>query len=200
MASSGDSGGNNLVTEFEKAYAETLATLKNEDTMYNRSPETLRRELDAKILRFTDLARQLETFFLQKRFLLHAHKPELLLREDSTELKQELARKDELLRKHYEKLGQWQGLLQEVQQQQQQGTAVPTSGAPPRHQMPKPGPGPGPAVMGGPRPMGQFPASPSYRVGVPGSPGGGGMGGGGPLAYLEKTTTSIGTSGTNTNR
>jgi hypothetical protein len=40
--------------------------------------------------RFTDLARQLETFFLQKRFLLYAHKPELILKEDSVELRAEL--------------------------------------------------------------------------------------------------------------
>ena len=45
-----------------------------------------------------DIARQLETFFLQKRFLIYNHKPEMILKEDTGELKAELVRKDELIR------------------------------------------------------------------------------------------------------
>ena len=44
------------------------------------------------------LARHLETFFLQKRLLIHSHRPECILREESNELRQELVRKDELIR------------------------------------------------------------------------------------------------------
>merc|ERR1712061_716117 len=83
--------------------------------MFDRSPETLQHELEGKVLRFTELARQLETFFSQKRFLLYSHKPELILKEDSDEMKRELLRKDELTKKHYEKLGDWQSLLQDMQ-------------------------------------------------------------------------------------
>ena len=39
---------------------------------------------------FTDVARQLETFFLQKRFTIYNHKPEMILKEDTGELKAEL--------------------------------------------------------------------------------------------------------------
>ena len=61
------------------------------------------------------MARQLETFFLQKRFLIYNHKPEMILKEDTGELKAELVRKDELIRKHYEKLGKWKEMLADAQ-------------------------------------------------------------------------------------
>lgn len=105
----------NLLAEFEEAFKETMSTLTQEDTMFDRSPETLQHELENKVLRFTELARQLETFFSQKRFLLYSHKPEMILKEDSDEMKRELLRKDELIKKHYEKLGDWQSLLQDMQ-------------------------------------------------------------------------------------
>jgi len=105
----------NLLAEFEEAFKETMSTLTQEDTMFDRSPETLQHELENKVLRFTDIARQLETFFSQKRFLLYSHKPEMILKEDSDEMKRELLRKDELIKKHYEKLGDWQALLQDMQ-------------------------------------------------------------------------------------
>lgn len=105
----------NLLAEFEEAFKETMSTLTQEDTMFDRSPETLQHELENKVLRFTEIARQLETFFSQKRFLLYSHKPEMILKEDSDEMKRELLRKDELIKKHYEKLGDWQALLQDMQ-------------------------------------------------------------------------------------
>jgi hypothetical protein len=60
----------NLLAEFEEAFKETMSTLTQEDTMFDRSPETLQHELENKVLRFTELARQLETFFSQKRYVL----------------------------------------------------------------------------------------------------------------------------------
>ena len=53
---------------------------------------------EEKMTRFMALARHLETFFLQKRLLIHSHRPECILREDSNELRQELVKKDELIR------------------------------------------------------------------------------------------------------
>lgn len=64
--------------------------------------------------RFIDSARQVEAFFLQKRFLLSALKPELIVKEDVTDLKVEIVRKEELIRKHYEKILVWQNLLAEM--------------------------------------------------------------------------------------
>ena len=101
------SNSNSLIAQFEKSYAETMATLTQEDFLYDKAPETLKAELDAKITKFTDLARQMETFFLQKQFLVYAHKPELHLKDESTELRQEIQRKDEIIKKHNERLANW---------------------------------------------------------------------------------------------
>ena len=118
MSSDSGPNTNTLLSQFELAYAETMSTLTQEDTMHDRSPDTIKSEIDTKITKFTDLARQMETFFLQKQFLLYAHKPELHLKDESTELRQEIQRKDELIRKHNERLAQWLKMLQDLQQQQ----------------------------------------------------------------------------------
>ena len=39
----------------------------------------------------------------------------MILKEDTGELKAELVRKDELIRKHYEKLGKWKEMLADAQ-------------------------------------------------------------------------------------
>lgn len=57
----------------------------------------------------------MEAFFLQKRFLLSALKPENVVKEDINELRLELARKEELLKRHYDKIAVWQNLLADLQ-------------------------------------------------------------------------------------
>ena len=55
--SSSDSGGPvNLVTEFEKSYAALAATLVAEDSLHDRSKETLKQE-EEKIQNFMEVAR-----------------------------------------------------------------------------------------------------------------------------------------------
>lgn len=70
-------------------------------------------EVEQTTMNFINLARQIDVFFLQKRFLLSTLKPELLLSEENYDLKHELARKDELIRKHSDKIEQWKKLLNE---------------------------------------------------------------------------------------
>jgi mediator of RNA polymerase II transcription subunit 28 len=45
---------------------------------------------------------------------LSALKPELVVKEDITDLKVELLRKEELIKRHYEKIIIWQNLLAEM--------------------------------------------------------------------------------------
>merc|ERR1712227_412380 len=133
----------------------------------------------------TDVARQLETFFLQKRFMIYNHKPEMILKEDTGEIKVELGRKDELVRKHYEKLGKWKEMLAEAQmnpqnQEPRAHVSVPGSG-------PMPGPG-GQTPHGSFVPGNNYPRMPWHQHNIY-------EGGGlqqGPLAYLERTTSNIG--------
>lgn len=74
-------------------------------------------DVDHSVLKLIDLARQLEAFFLQKRFLLSALKPESVVKEDINDLKTELQRKEELVKRHYEKITAWQTLLADLQVQ-----------------------------------------------------------------------------------
>lgn len=53
----------------------------------------------------------MEAFFLQKRFFLLNMKPDLMLKEENFDLRQEIQRKDELLRKHFDKIDSWKHLL-----------------------------------------------------------------------------------------
>jgi len=185
---SNDSGTNNnsLLSQFELAYAETMSTLTQEDTMYDRSPETVKAEIENKITKFTDLARQMETFFLQKQFLLYAHKPELHLKDESTELRQEIQRKDELIRKHNQRLEQWLKMLQDLQQQQR-STVGPNA----------PMASPSSTSATNAQTLSKSASFPGNqnRLGIPGSPSSGPPlppSAAGPLQFLEKTTTNIG--------
>lgn len=74
-----------------------------------------RTEVEQVTLRFIDLARQMEAFFLQKRFLLSALKPEIGVKEDISDLRLELNRKEDLIKRHYDKIAVWQSLLADLQ-------------------------------------------------------------------------------------
>lgn len=71
-------------------------------------------EVENTIANFIDLARQMECFFLQKRFQLSCLKPELLLKEENIDLRHEIARKDELLKKHSTKIVKWKEYLSDT--------------------------------------------------------------------------------------
>ncbi len=94
--------------------------------------EELRTDAEQNVAKFIEVAKQLETFFLQRRLQISVLKPEQLIKEvmslihpndkilnnlaieqDCSELKQELARKDELIKKHYEKISIWLNMLGE---------------------------------------------------------------------------------------
>lgn len=68
-------------------------------------------EVDLTTMKFIDLARQMEAFFIQKRFLLSAVKPQLVLKEENLDLRMEISRKDDMIKKHYESIERWKKLL-----------------------------------------------------------------------------------------
>ena len=75
----------------------------------------IRAEAEQTTIKFIELARQMEAFFLQKRFLLSALKPELIVKEDINDLRAELIRKEDLIKRHYEKISVWQNILADLQ-------------------------------------------------------------------------------------
>ncbi|XP_014471365.1 PREDICTED: mediator of RNA polymerase II transcription subunit 28 [Dinoponera quadriceps] len=118
-------GNGNLVDEFEEAFQQCLSILTKDEGLGNNGigisggvtvdKDEARAEVEQVTLRFIDLARQMEAFFLQKRFLLSALKPELVIKEDINDLKLELARKEDLIKRHYDKIAVWQSLLADLQ-------------------------------------------------------------------------------------
>ncbi|XP_023341034.1 mediator of RNA polymerase II transcription subunit 28-like [Eurytemora carolleeae] len=70
----------NLVQEFEESFQKSIAALTEDDDLMGKDQETINNTIEDKVTRFSDLARQLETFFLQKRFLIYNYKPEMVLK------------------------------------------------------------------------------------------------------------------------
>ncbi|XP_076164694.1 mediator complex subunit 28 isoform X2 [Ptiloglossa arizonensis] len=119
-------GNGNLIDEFEEAFQQCLSILTTKDEGLGNNgigvsggltvdKEEAHSEVEQVTLRFIDLARQMEAFFLQKRFLLSALKPELVVKEDINDLRVELARKEDLIKRHYDKIAVWQNLLADLQ-------------------------------------------------------------------------------------
>ncbi|KAJ8974414.1 hypothetical protein NQ317_014908 [Molorchus minor] len=81
MATPTNSSGN-LVDEFEEAFQHCLNVLTKEEAVPGADKDEVKVEVEQTTLRFIDLARQMEAFFLQKRFLLSALKPEMNVKED----------------------------------------------------------------------------------------------------------------------
>ncbi|KAI4457329.1 mediator complex subunit 28 [Holotrichia oblita] len=192
MATPTNSSGN-LVDEFEEAFQHCLNVLTKEEVVPSTDKDEIRVEVEQTTLRFIDLARQMEAFFLQKRFLLSVLKPEMIVKEDISELKLELSRKDDILKRHYEKIAIWQNLLADLQSYSKspaQGSSTPSimnnGGSVP--------PGMGGAVASG-MVSPQQAMFMQQGLGGPRGPfsqqGPGGVLQG-PLAYLEKTTSNIG--------
>ena len=91
-----------------------LSSLTNPSNTHIHDSEEVKTSVEQTILKFLDIGRQIECFFLQKRLLLSVQKPELLLSEDCIELRNEIARKDQILNKYYEKLQIWQSMVNET--------------------------------------------------------------------------------------
>lgn len=88
--------------------------LTKEEAVPTTDKDEIKVEVEHTMHRFIDMARQMEAYFLQKRFLLSALKPEINIKEDVNDLRIELVRKEELIKRHYEKIAVWQNLLADL--------------------------------------------------------------------------------------
>ncbi|XP_038070853.1 mediator of RNA polymerase II transcription subunit 28-like [Patiria miniata] len=160
----------NLVDEMEAAFQGCFSTLIAQDHLNVVDSQETRTSVEQSIQRFLDVSKELESYFLQRQQMLSVTRPELPIKEEVEELKQELQRKETLIQQHQANIQKWLAVLQQSdggvppspqQQQQQQQAALQQS----------------PRQMG-PRAMGFPPHQP-----VPLS---------GPLAHLEHAASSIG--------
>ncbi|XP_028657609.1 mediator of RNA polymerase II transcription subunit 28 [Erpetoichthys calabaricus] len=105
---------NTLVDDLEASFEACFASLVSQDYVNGTDQEEIRTGVDQCIQKFLDVARQTECFFLQKRLLLSVQKPEQVLKEDVSELKNELQRKETLIQKHLGRIRHWQQVLEDI--------------------------------------------------------------------------------------
>merc|ERR1712228_156536 len=96
-----------LIEEFKHSFQDIWAPLVTENNALFGSShsEEARQSLEDSVMRYIDIARQLETWFAQRRIVLKT--PEQEIDEEIQDLKQEIERKDNLINKVLERSGKW---------------------------------------------------------------------------------------------
>ncbi|XP_055390054.1 mediator of RNA polymerase II transcription subunit 28 [Condylostylus longicornis] len=140
------SGNGNLMDEFEEAFQACLHALTKQESSNGVDKDEIDVEVQQTANKFIDVARLMEAFFLQKRYLISTLKPEMLLNDENQELNNEIKRKNALINKHYQRLEEWKAMLADTQQQQQQSC---TKTAPGQNMIPEQRTVPIPSTSGG---------------------------------------------------
>ncbi|XP_025096590.1 mediator of RNA polymerase II transcription subunit 28-like isoform X2 [Pomacea canaliculata] len=99
------------INELEKAFQDCITIMTGQEYFTANETDETKTSVENTVQKFLDAARQTEAFFLSKRLILSAQKPEQLLKEDIQELQLELERKEKLIQKHHEHLQLWINLL-----------------------------------------------------------------------------------------
>uniref|UniRef100_A0AAZ3R973 Mediator of RNA polymerase II transcription subunit 28 n=1 Tax=Oncorhynchus tshawytscha TaxID=74940 RepID=A0AAZ3R973_ONCTS len=115
-------------TTFVLCQQACFASLVSQDYVNGTDQEEIRTGVDQCIQKFLDVARQTECFFLQKRLQLSVQKPDQVVKEDVSELRNELQRKELLVQKHLSKLHHWQQVLEDVSVQHRKPSDLPPPG------------------------------------------------------------------------
>lgn len=98
----------NPVKEFEDAFDACIGVLANSNCQQSIENDELKLSIEQCAQKFIDKARELETFFIQKRFQITSQRPEQIIMEDISDIKSEIARKDQLIERFNEKINHWQ--------------------------------------------------------------------------------------------
>ncbi|XP_039719608.1 LOW QUALITY PROTEIN: mediator of RNA polymerase II transcription subunit 28-like [Pteropus medius] len=116
-----------LESSFEACFASLVEAkqVSKDDYVNGTDQEEIRTDVDKCIQKFLDIARKTEYFFLQKRLQLSIQKPEQVIKEDISELRNELQWKDALVQKHLTKLQHWHQVLEDVSVQHKKLADIP---------------------------------------------------------------------------
>ncbi|KAK3095278.1 hypothetical protein FSP39_012642 [Pinctada imbricata] len=125
MASNGS--GTHLVDDLEAAFQNCLSGLTSQEHFNVQDVDEIKAGTDQTVLKFLEIARQTEVLFLHKRLILSKQKPEQLMKDETDDLRAELERKDLLIKRHQEKLQQWQAKLKQVNNKGPISTAAPST-------------------------------------------------------------------------
>jgi len=197
----------NPMDRFEQALQACFMGITKDDRLTNLDSDEIKIDADQAIQNLVESAQGMEAYFLKKKLHIAQEKPELILKDECNDLRAELFRKDELLKKNHEKLGHWQAILSDLQSVTSAGSKSVignplsqsgggnmgvqgplTPGGSGRPQTPA---SVGrPQTPGGPMtPQGRMQPSPSLGYNPMGQ---GPTGLQGPLAFLEKSASTIG--------
>lgn len=180
----------NLMDEFEEAFQNCLLSLTKLEANTGTNKEEVELEVQKTTNRFIDVARQMEAFFLQKRFLVSTLKPDQLIKDENQDLRIEISRKEALLNKHYSRLEEWKSCLSDIQQNpailNRPVGAIPVGLGEGSGGMVGPSGSTGPMVVGSMGTMGGPPGRPGMMPNVPGGMGQmSQIGQGGPQQHLQ---------------
>uniref|UniRef100_A0A5F4W9X6 Mediator of RNA polymerase II transcription subunit 28 n=1 Tax=Callithrix jacchus TaxID=9483 RepID=A0A5F4W9X6_CALJA len=114
-----------LMDELESSFEACFVSLVSQDYVNGTDQEEIQTSFDQCIQMFLDIARQTECFFLQKRLQLSVQKPEHVIKEDVSELRNELQQKDTVVQKHLTKLRHWQQVLEDIHEQHKKPADIP---------------------------------------------------------------------------
>ncbi|XP_033125469.1 mediator of RNA polymerase II transcription subunit 28-like [Anneissia japonica] len=126
----------NLAEEMENAFKGCLSNLVGQEHFNIVDNMEVKTGVEQAVNKFLEVAKETETYFLQKRLLLSNSHPNQLVREECEELQNELRRKDLLIQKQMRRLQDWQRVFQSSeanappppppqQQMQQQMSQIP---------------------------------------------------------------------------
>lgn len=96
-----------LWDDFHNAYVNCFALLLNNTSSNNQNvheSDEVKASIEQSVLKFIDAGRAIEAFFLQRRLMFATQKPEQVIMEEIGDLDNEIKRKEEVIRKFYEKL------------------------------------------------------------------------------------------------
>lgn len=222
----------NFVSEFESLFESCFDLMTNSNQGQVHDADEVRTSVDQFVQKYLDSARRLEAYFLNKRLLLSNQRPEQLLVEDLTEVRNEITRKDQILNRLNEKFDNWISVIADQSTAGNGSSTQPMNSTTPSTASHSPSVGMSPGMVvpvrapsGSPMqtsrpthsstsiipnmpnnsmmssndPSMMQPMTPnqsgSFIGSAPNTPGsGGGNSLGGPLAYLERTTSNIGMS------
>lgn len=105
------SSSKNLVRDFEDSFTTLFGVLANNNCQQSAETEELKLSVEQCVNEFIERGRELEIFFMQKRFQSSSQKPEQIIAEDLNEIKSEIQRKDQLIERFNQKLETWQQIL-----------------------------------------------------------------------------------------
>ncbi|CAK9291111.1 unnamed protein product [Gordionus sp. m RMFG-2023] len=106
----------NLVVNFENSFNNCLSLLlTNSENFPQYNFEEKKTDIEYAIESFVEKAKEIESFFIAKRFLHSTSNQDDQLLEEINDLKRELNKKDELIKKHQEKLDNWKNILSDIQ-------------------------------------------------------------------------------------